>query len=225
MTVDGICTSYMQCTYTHRLLVILIINQQARNVTNPRTYQAKNMRPPRLSRKHRKCIPRIWLFWFLGMRSYHQWRGENVHVAGQEGELFSDSTHNTRTASINLILVIDALSACPFQRLQCNNNNNNNNMCMQENCPDHGIAGRKGGVIFCSWFTRFGSEMVIYWAARCIGVLVYWLYWMGLEKEGNLSFHRLRTCKTTGYNYRFLSVCANSRYTSWTKLHSTKSSW
>lgn len=68
--------------------------------------------------------------------------GHGTHVAGQERDLTAQDCINKP--------VIDIIpSTCPCQRLQCSNNNNNN-MCMQKNCPDHGIVGRKGGVIFCS---------------------------------------------------------------------------
>ena len=94
--------------------------------------------------------------------------GHGTHVAGQESDLTAH-THNTRIASINL------LSISSRQHVHANDCNAviiTTIICACKRIVQTtALQGGKGESFSAVDFTRFGSEMVIYWAANGIGVL------------------------------------------------------
>lgn len=175
MTVEGICTC-MHLLHTPSLSDTHY-QPTSSKCDYTRTYQAKKHASTALiqeaSKMHsRNIIESHPCFGFLGMRSHHQW-WECLDIVlmslARKGIWQHTHTHNTRTASINL------LSISSRQHVHANDCNAVIITTIIRACKrivqTTALQGGKGESFSAVDFTRFGSEMVIYWAANGIGVL------------------------------------------------------
>lgn len=107
-------------------------------------------------------------------------------------------THNTRTASINL------LSTCPCQRLQCSNNNNNN-MCIAKELSRPRHCREERGSHFLQLIL---PDSAVRWSfIGQLSVLVYWLYWWDWNMREIYPSTVCARCRTTDIIRSFWVSC------------------